>query len=71
MKYKIGDRVRIKSTGSSVETITPYSYSNIGKIFIIKSIVFIGGSASESDPRYCGIGWNNRACDLELVKMKH
>lgn len=76
-KFKIGDTVKILSTGSSIGKMYDYKqnytfYSGAVKKDIVKitDIVTFGGNANSEDPRYCGNNFNLRGCDLELVIEK-
>ena len=66
---KVGDLVRIVGTGSSLYdgSETWKTGVQIGEIVRITDIKFIGGAASQYDPRYCGSNFNLRRKDLDLV----
>ena len=71
-RFKIGDKIKILSTSSSIsgnifpDNKTHYG-AKTGDIRIIEGITDRGGNATKTDPRYYGIDFNGRACDLELV----
>lgn len=73
MKYtfKVGDKVRLLDTGSSISNKKDFYAKNgavKGSIVTIKGITPHGGEASVSDPRYYGDNFNVRGHELELVK---
>ncbi len=67
VKYKVGDWVRLKSSGTSVGGFI--GDVNVGSVKQILHMNAHGGNATEQDPRYYGTGWNVRACDLEFVSF--
>lgn len=71
-KFKVGDKVRLISDGSSVhasltDTGTVHIGAKQGDIVTIKGIIYKNGAATEQDPRYYGDNFNVRGEDLELV----
>jgi len=74
-KFKIGDKVRVTSTGSSCLGVTIEGRSDRhgakkNDIVIITGITNEHGAASSDDPRYYGDNFNLRACQIELAPAR-
>jgi len=67
--FKIGQKVKLKGTGSAVSDQENYG-AKTGEIVTITKIDNRGGSASNKDPRYYGDNFNVRGYDLEAIDTK-
>lgn len=70
-KFKVGDKLKIIGTGSTVSNVERYygKYgAKKGDIVIVEGVTTEGGGACLADPRYYGTNFNGREKDFVLYE---